>query len=171
MRNYLLKSVLSIIAVIAALAVGSAVQAQTVPIQGTVETGTVTTVSWVNVTVSYVANHAVIVPATIGIDLHKRIAPAQTQLAAVIGGGSNFWWKAGITHTTFLRTDVAREQFGIGVTGGWDSAPKWLKYALFNTDNVQWVVDVNENVDGFVHGFRGYDWKDTSVCVGVGRKF
>jgi hypothetical protein len=126
--------------------------------------------TWLAATLDSIATHGSVLPTGISVDLHGDVAPSTAQMWALFKGGSNEWWSVGLIHATVFRGDAV-EQLGIGACGGWETAPNWLRFALFNAGHVQYGASVTEDVNGYIHGFAGYDWKLTTFSAWIGRKF
>ena len=107
----------------------------------------------------------------IAANLHGKYGASLSQQLNLIGfNKTNAWLHIGVeTDTAFLSTG-SPVSIGLGVSGAWDKAPKFLKILLFNADNIEWHFGVGEPWDTWTHLTQHPDWKDTQGDFSIGRK-
>ncbi len=107
----------------------------------------------------------------IAANLHGKYGASLSQQLNILGfNHTNNWLHIGIeTDTAFLQTGDP-VSIGVGISGAWDKAPKFLKILLFNADDIEWHFGVGETWDTWTHLTQHPDWKSTQGNFSIGRK-
>ena len=108
-----------------------------------------------------------------GMDLHGNYGGVVGFGLDLVGvGNTNEWLHFGIDYATFFDSKDNPQQLGLYGLVAWKQPPKIIKTIFLNPPSgVEIMAGANERVDGWLHGFNGYDWKQTAIFVSISRKF
>ncbi|HUJ70909.1 MAG TPA: hypothetical protein VLZ30_01605, partial [Verrucomicrobiae bacterium] len=108
----------------------------------------------------------------LGINLHGQFAPLLSQELSLFGRtGTNSAWSTGPSHATFFIPAENQEQVGWSYSMYWYHAPKLLRFALFNADNIDLTINWGLPAEDYYQLFRHIDWRDNRLGVSITRKF
>ena len=108
----------------------------------------------------------------VGVNLHAKFAPLLSQELSLFGEtGTNSAWSTGPSHATFFLPAANEEQLGWSYSVYWYHAPKLLRFALFNADDIDMTINWGLPVEDYYQLFRHVDWRDNRFGVSITRKF
>lgn len=108
----------------------------------------------------------------IGVNLHGKYAPLLSQELSLFGQThTNSAWSTGPSHATFFLPSANEEQLGWSYSVYWYHAPKLLRFALFNADNIDMTINWGLPVEDYYQLFRHADWRENRFGVSITRKF
>ncbi|MGA2139100.1 MAG: hypothetical protein ABSH14_09600 [Verrucomicrobiia bacterium] len=108
----------------------------------------------------------------VGVNLHGKFAPLLSQELSLFGEtGTNSAWSTGPSHATFFLPAANEEQLGWSYSVYWYHAPKLLRFALFNADDIDMTINWGLPVEDYYQFFRHVDWRDNRFGVSITRKF
>jgi len=108
----------------------------------------------------------------LGVNFHGQFAPLLSQELSLFGRtGTNSSWSTGPSHATFFIPAENQEQVGWSYSMYWYHAPKLLRFALFNADNIDLTINWGLPAEDYYQLFRHIDWRDNRLGVSITRKF
>ncbi len=108
----------------------------------------------------------------VGVNLHGKFAPLLSQELSLFGQtGTNSAWSTGPSHATFFLPSANEEQLGWSYSVYWYHAPKLLRFALFNADDIDMTINWGLPVEDYYQLFRHVDWRGNRFGVSITRKF
>jgi hypothetical protein len=108
----------------------------------------------------------------IGVNLHGKYAPLLSQELSLFGEtGTNSAWSTGPSHATFFLPAANEEQLGWSYSVYWYHAPRLLRFALFNADDIDMTINWGLPVEDYYQLFRHVDWRDNRFGISITRKF